>query len=168
MPMHFLKTHITGTLSHGHGLALCFLDLMRWPQDTNPTTNALSPTFRHIIKKVRASSRMIFNKMFYIWAWNGLIKLFFSSFVVLFLSLALKRGSLPAVPYLELDNCYRDCKNIHILGFCALLVKAGVFLKAENPYRYIYIQRCQQQYKENKFRGTNWANRYFFLTDFYL
>ena len=26
-------------------------------------------------------------------------------------------------------NCFRDCKNIHILGFCALLVKAGVFRK---------------------------------------
>ena len=50
---HFLKTHVTGTLSHGHGLALCFLDLMRWPQDANPTTNALLSTFRHIIKKVR-------------------------------------------------------------------------------------------------------------------
>ena len=31
--------------------------------------------------------------------------------------------------YLQLDNCYRDCKNIHILGFCALLVKAAVFKK---------------------------------------
>lgn len=36
--------------------------------------------------------------------------------------------------YLQLDNCYRDCKNIHILGFCALLLKAGVFKKVRLSY----------------------------------
>ncbi|XP_078368507.1 uncharacterized protein LOC144652327 [Oculina patagonica] len=68
---------------------------MRWPQDANPTTNALLSTFRHIIKL---------------------------------------KGSQPPVLYLQLDNCYRDCKNIHILGFCALLVKAGVFKKVRLSY----------------------------------
>ena len=26
-----------------------------------------------------------------------------------------------------MDNCYRECKNRYILGFCALLVKKGIF-----------------------------------------
>lgn len=45
-----------------------------------------------------------------------------------------KRGKLPPVLYLQLDNCYRDCKNIHILGFCALLLKAGVSKKVRLSY----------------------------------
>ena len=33
------------------------------------------------------------------------------------------------VLYLQIDNCFRDCKNIYIFGFCGLLVMAGVFKK---------------------------------------
>ena len=40
-----------------------------------------------------------------------------------------QKTCLPPTLYLQLDNCYRDCKNKHILGFCALLVKAGIFRK---------------------------------------
>ena len=126
---HFLKTHITGTLSHGNGLALCFVDLMHWPQDANPTTNALISTFRQIIAKVKILFYVysdvyfrLFDKPFYgtdICSYNPSLLFFF----------VVKRGSLPPVLYLQLDNCYRDCKNIHVLGFCALLVKAGVFNK---------------------------------------
>lgn len=32
-----------------------------------------------------------------------------------------------------MGNCYRDCKNIHILGFCASLVKAAAFKKVTMP-----------------------------------
>ena len=49
---HFLKTHLTGVISHGTGLALCILDLLRWPQEANPTTNGLLSTFWHIIRVV--------------------------------------------------------------------------------------------------------------------
>ncbi|CAH3027411.1 unnamed protein product, partial [Porites evermanni] len=91
----FLKTHVTGVLSHGHKKAWCFIDFMRWPQDANPTINCLISVFRHLRRtKIR----------------------------------------LPPTLYLQLDNCYRDCKNIHILGFCALLVKAGVFRKVRLSY----------------------------------
>jgi len=56
---HFLKTHLTGTILHGNGLALIFLDLMRWPQDANPTTNTLISTFQHIIHLVTTLSNSI-------------------------------------------------------------------------------------------------------------
>ena len=59
---HFLKMHMTHTLSYRHSLALCFLDLMRWPQDANSTTNALVSTFRHIIYKVRTFLSIIIKK----------------------------------------------------------------------------------------------------------
>ena len=44
-----------------------------------------------------------------------------------------------------MDNCYRECKNRYILGFCALLVKKGIFkevrlfrqkLKSVRPYQF--------------------------------
>ncbi|XP_068687066.1 uncharacterized protein [Montipora foliosa] len=91
----FMKTHVTGVLSHGHKKAWCFVDFMRWPQDSNPTVNCLISCFRHLLRPQRR---------------------------------------LPPTLYLQLDNCYRDCKNIHILGFCALLVKAGVFRKVRLSY----------------------------------
>ena len=47
---------------------------------------------------------------------------FFSHFVF-------EGWSLPAVFYWQLDNCFRDCKNINILGFGTFLVMAGVFKK---------------------------------------
>ncbi|KAL9965925.1 hypothetical protein ACROYT_G029792 [Oculina patagonica] len=90
-----MKTHVTGVLSHGHKLAWCFVDFLRWPQDANPTVNCLMSCFRHLINT---------------------------------------KGRLPPTLYLQLDNCYRDCKNIHIIGFCALLVKAGVFRKVRLSY----------------------------------
>ena len=34
--VEFMKTHVTGVLSHGlNGLAICFIDYLRWPQDSN-------------------------------------------------------------------------------------------------------------------------------------
>ena len=52
----------------------------------------------------------------------------------------------PPVLYLQMENCFRDCKNIHIFGFCALLVKmAGV----EN----IADHRCQKEKREGRKRG---------------
>jgi hypothetical protein len=45
-----------------------------------------------------------------------------------------------------MENCFRDCKNIHIFGFCALLVKmAGV----EN----IADHRCQKEKREGRKGG---------------
>lgn len=126
---HFLKTHLTGVLSHGNGLAICFLDLMRWPQDSNPTTNALTSTFRQIISEVTYCFTFILH-----WfgsAFHGYEKKLISFLTVFF---SLKRRNLPPVLYLQLDNCYRDCKNIHILGFCALLVKTRVFKKVVNCF----------------------------------
>lgn len=44
----FLKTHVTGVLSHGHNLAWAFIDLLRWPADANPTINILLTVLRDI------------------------------------------------------------------------------------------------------------------------
>lgn len=40
---------------------------------------------------------------------------------------SVKWEMLPPLLYLLWNNCYTDCKNIHILGFCALPVKASVW-----------------------------------------
>ena len=76
------------------------------------------------------------------------------------LVLALKRGSLPPVLYLQLDNCYRDCKNIHILGFCALLVKAGVFKKVVFVFLKLKLGILRftdpNDSTNSKFRGQTW------------
>lgn len=40
----------------------------------------------------------------------------------------------PPVLYLQMDNCFRDCKKIYIFGFCAILVMAGVFKKVRLSY----------------------------------
>ena len=37
----------------------------------------------------------------------------------------------PPVLYLQMENCFRDCKNIYIFGFCAILVKMGVFREVQ-------------------------------------
>ncbi|KXJ26083.1 hypothetical protein AC249_AIPGENE6470 [Exaiptasia diaphana] len=91
----FMKTHVTGILSHGANMAMCFIDFLRWPQDANPTMNCLISHFRQLSRK---------------------------------------NSHLPPVLYLQLDNCYSDCKNIYIMGFCALLVKVGVFKKVRLSY----------------------------------
>ncbi|XP_028514545.1 uncharacterized protein LOC114574953 [Exaiptasia diaphana] len=46
----------------------------------------------------------------------------------------LKNGRLPSTLYWQMDNCYRDCKNIYILAFCSLLVMTGVFKKVRLSY----------------------------------
>ena len=38
-----------------------------------------------------------------------------------------QEGSLPPYLFLQMDNCYRECKNKYILGFCALLVEKSIF-----------------------------------------
>ncbi|KAL9956144.1 hypothetical protein ACROYT_G037583 [Oculina patagonica] len=38
-----------------------------------------------------------------------------------------KEGRLPPYLFLQMDNCYRECKNRYILGFCSLLVEKGIF-----------------------------------------
>ncbi|KXJ22492.1 hypothetical protein AC249_AIPGENE2579 [Exaiptasia diaphana] len=55
----FMKTHVTGLISHGERTAMCFLDFLRSPQDANPTTNCLLSHFRYIFKKVRLSYLMV-------------------------------------------------------------------------------------------------------------
>ncbi|CAB4032559.1 Hypothetical predicted protein [Paramuricea clavata] len=40
-----------------------------------------------------------------------------------------KLDKLPPVMYLQMDNCYRECKNKFVLGFLAILVKMGLFRK---------------------------------------
>ena len=66
-----------------------------------------------------------------------------------------KRGKLPPVLYLQLDNCYRDCKNIHILGFCALLLKAGVFKKVLNCFLISSVPYSH----ELSYKPVNWIFR---------
>ena len=48
----FLKTHVTGVLSHGHNLAWAFIDLLRWPADANRTINILFTVLRDIVHQV--------------------------------------------------------------------------------------------------------------------
>ena len=38
-------------------------------------------------------------------------------------------GQLPSVLYLQMDNCWRECKNKYILGFLSVLVEIGIFKK---------------------------------------
>ncbi|XP_073254276.1 uncharacterized protein [Porites lutea] len=38
-----------------------------------------------------------------------------------------KEGRLPPFLFLQMDNCYRECKNRYILGFCSLLVEKEIF-----------------------------------------
>jgi hypothetical protein len=35
----------------------------------------------------------------------------------------LKLGYLPPVLYIQMDNCYRECKNKYVLAFLHMLVK---------------------------------------------
>ena len=44
--------HVTGVLCHGHNLAWPFIDLLRWPADTNPTINILLTVLRDIVLQV--------------------------------------------------------------------------------------------------------------------
>ena len=37
--------HITGAISHGDGPTFTFIDLMRWPHDSNLTLNVLLKIF---------------------------------------------------------------------------------------------------------------------------
>ncbi|XP_015749773.1 PREDICTED: uncharacterized protein LOC107329609 [Acropora digitifera] len=48
----------------------------------------------------------------------------------IFLELS-KEGSLPPYLFLQMDNCYRECKNKYILGFCALLVEKSIFKEVQ-------------------------------------
>ena len=34
-----------------------------------------------------------------------------------------QNGRLPPVLYLQMDNCYRECKNRYIMAFCTFLVE---------------------------------------------
>ena len=43
-----------------------------------------------------------------------------------------KEGRLPPYLFLQMDNCYRECKNRYILGFCSLLVERGIFKEVRN------------------------------------
>ena len=43
-----MKRHVTGVLSHGYKLVWCFVDFLRWPQDSNPTINCLISCLRHL------------------------------------------------------------------------------------------------------------------------
>ncbi|XP_066926716.1 uncharacterized protein [Clytia hemisphaerica] len=40
-----------------------------------------------------------------------------------------RRTSLPDTLYLQMDNCYRECKNQYVVSFLALLVHLEVFKK---------------------------------------
>ena len=62
--------------------------------------------------------------------------------IFLFLLCYVMKRRLAPNLFLQLDNCYRQCKNIHILGFCALLVKAGVFRKVSIPNEILVFYFC--------------------------
>lgn len=40
---------------------------------------------------------------------------------------------MPPYLFLQMDNCYRECKNRYILGFCSLLVEKGIFKEVGRP-----------------------------------
>ncbi|KAI8493131.1 hypothetical protein Bbelb_291350 [Branchiostoma belcheri] len=42
------KTHVTGVIVHGLGLALAYVDNLRWPHDSNPTINILLSTLQKV------------------------------------------------------------------------------------------------------------------------
>ena len=47
------------------------------------------------------------------------------SFVAFYFQL----GKLPPVLYIQMDNCYRECKNKYVLGFLSILVEMQIFRK---------------------------------------
>lgn len=42
-----------------------------------------------------------------------------------------KRGSLPPVLFVQLDNCWRENKNKTMFGYLSWLVETGVFNRVE-------------------------------------
>ena len=120
----FLKTHVTGVLSHGHNLAWAIIDLLRWPADANPTTNVLLIVLKDIVKQV--CDNLVTPPQLIVGYYESRVNVDYTpkcSYSIL------QFGRLPPVLYWQMDNCFRDCKNIYILGFCAFLVMAGIFKK---------------------------------------
>ena len=52
-----------------------------------------------------------------------------------------QNGRLPPVLYLQMDNCYRECKNRYIMAFCAFLVEKKIFKKVG---RVILVQKLME------------------------
>lgn len=52
-----------------------------------------------------------------------------------------QNGRLPSVLYLQMDNCYRECKNRYIMAFCAFLVEKKIFKKVG---RVILVQKLME------------------------
>ncbi|XP_053407037.1 uncharacterized protein LOC123566018 [Mercenaria mercenaria] len=47
-PAAMLKTHITGVISHGHGMFASFLDILQYPHDPNLTINVILSVLQKI------------------------------------------------------------------------------------------------------------------------
>ena len=47
-------------------------------------------------------------------------------------------GQLPPYLYLQIDNCYRECKNEHILGFCSLVVEKEILKEVYKIFTIVF------------------------------
>ncbi|KXJ07141.1 hypothetical protein AC249_AIPGENE5999 [Exaiptasia diaphana] len=91
---HYLKSHVTGAISHGHRRVFSFVDLLQWKHDTNFTLNVLLRIFQSLTKDNR----------------------------------------LPPYLLLQMDNCYRECKNKYIMAFASHLVEIKMFKEVHISY----------------------------------
>ncbi|KXJ18305.1 hypothetical protein AC249_AIPGENE23463 [Exaiptasia diaphana] len=91
---HYLKSHVTGAISHGHRRVFSFVDLLQWKHDTNLTLNVLLQIFLRIAKEKR----------------------------------------LPPYLLLQMDNCYRECKNKYVMAFASYLVEIELFKEVYVSY----------------------------------
>ena len=125
----FLKTRVTGVLSHGTDFGLgiyWFIKMACWCQshDKNILLTVLRDIVNQVWKKIVFEVQWIIfllDKCKHIFKVNS--EPFLHSFFVFS-----EVGSLPQVFYWQMDNNNWDCKNTYILGSCAFLVMAG-FLK---------------------------------------
>jgi len=53
-----------------------------------------------------------------------------------------QRGKLPPVLYLQLDNCYRENKNVYVLSFLEWLVLRGIFVKVRLSFMFVGHTHC--------------------------
>ena len=53
-----MRTHVTGAISHGDGRIFSFIDLMRWPHDSNLTSNVLLQIFVELSEVPKLSDQL--------------------------------------------------------------------------------------------------------------
>ena len=64
-----------------------------------------------------------------------------SVITIISLTIFLQVGRLPPILYIQMDNCYRECKNKYVLAFLSILVNMGFFKKVHiNSYTAINVR----------------------------